>query len=86
MTRHQYGTSAFVSQTSFRAGETVAGVAKCRLFFQASSIQDFLDFLALSCFLLYKTKEILERIIVTTNSSTIDFAHFLSTETTPAKM
>ena len=34
-TRHQYGISALVSQTSFR-GETVSGVAKCRLFSQAS--------------------------------------------------
>ena len=31
MTRHQYGISALVSQTSFR-GETTGGVAKCRLF------------------------------------------------------
>ena len=30
-TRHQYGISALVSQTSFR-GETSGGVAKCRLF------------------------------------------------------
>ena len=35
MTRHQYGISALVSQTSFR-GETVGGVAKCRLFTQAT--------------------------------------------------
>ena len=34
MTRHQYGISALVSQTSFR-GETVGGVAKFRLFYQA---------------------------------------------------
>ena len=34
MTRHQDGSSALVSQTSFR-GETVGVVAKCRLFFQA---------------------------------------------------
>ena len=32
-TRHQYGISALVSQTSFR-GETNTGVAKCRLFSQ----------------------------------------------------
>ena len=31
VTRHQYGISAFVSQTSFR-GEASVGVAKCRLF------------------------------------------------------
>ena len=31
VTRHQYGISALVSQTSFR-GETTGGVAKCRLF------------------------------------------------------
>ena len=35
MTRHQYGISAFVSQTSF-GGETSGSVAKCRLFSQAS--------------------------------------------------
>ena len=33
--RHQYGLSALVSQTSF-GGETSDGVAKCRLFSQAS--------------------------------------------------
>ena len=31
VTRHQYGTSALVSQTSF-GGETSCSVAKCRLF------------------------------------------------------
>ena len=35
VTRHQYGISALVSQTSFR-GETVGGVGKCRLFSQPS--------------------------------------------------
>ena len=35
MTRHRYGIHAFVSQTSFR-GEAGSGVAKCRLFCQAS--------------------------------------------------
>ena len=35
VTRHQYGISALVSQTSFR-GETAGGVAKCRLFSQAT--------------------------------------------------
>ena len=34
VTRHQYGISAVVSQTSFR-GETSGCVAKCRLFSQA---------------------------------------------------
>ena len=34
VTRHQYGISALVSQTSFR-GETSGSVAKCRLFSQA---------------------------------------------------
>ena len=37
MTRHQYGISALVSQTSFR-GETVSGTAKSQLFSQANSI------------------------------------------------
>ena len=35
VTRHQYGISVLVSQPSFR-GETVGGVAKCRLFSQAT--------------------------------------------------
>ena len=35
VTRHQYGITALVSQISF-GGETVGGVAKCRLFSQAS--------------------------------------------------
>ena len=35
VTRHQYGISALVSQTSFQ-GETSGGVAKCQLFSQAS--------------------------------------------------
>ena len=34
VTRHQYGISARVPQTSFR-GKTSGGVAKCRLFSQA---------------------------------------------------
>ena len=34
VTRHQYGISAIVAQTSFR-GETSGGVAKCRLFSRA---------------------------------------------------
>ena len=37
VTRHQYGISALVSQTSFRR-ETSGGVAKCRLFRQASLV------------------------------------------------
>ena len=37
MTRHLHGISAFVSQTSFR-GETVGGVAICRLFSQANKL------------------------------------------------
>ena len=36
VTRHQYGISALVSQTSF-GGETSGSVAKCRLFSQATS-------------------------------------------------
>ena len=35
VTRHQYGISALVSQTSF-GGKTSGSVAKCRLFSQAS--------------------------------------------------
>ena len=35
VTRHQYGISALVCRTSIR-GETVGGVAKCRLFSQAT--------------------------------------------------
>ena len=35
VTRHQYGISALISQTSFR-GETSGGVVKCRLLSQAS--------------------------------------------------
>ena len=35
VTRHQYGISALVSQTSFD-GETSGSVAKCRLFSQAT--------------------------------------------------
>ena len=34
VSRHQYGISALVPQTSFR-GETSDGIAKCRLFSQA---------------------------------------------------
>ena len=35
VTRHQYGISAVVSQTSFR-GETTDGIAKCGLFAEAT--------------------------------------------------
>ena len=35
VTRHQYGISALVSQTSF-GGKTSGSVAKCRVFSQAS--------------------------------------------------
>ena len=37
VTRHQYGISALVSQTSF-GGETSGSVAKCRLFSEASKV------------------------------------------------
>ena len=39
VTRHQYGISALVSQTSFR-GETSGDVTKCRLFSQANHYLD----------------------------------------------
>ena len=39
MTRHQYGISALISQTPFRA-ETSGDVAKRRLFSQATEIQN----------------------------------------------
>ena len=39
VTRHQYGISVLVSQTSFRR-ETVGGIAKCRLFSQAIVFKD----------------------------------------------
>ena len=37
VTRHQYGISALISQTSFR-GEISGGVPKCRLFPQATAL------------------------------------------------
>ena len=37
VTRHQYGISALVSQTSF-GGETSGSVAKCRLFSHARQV------------------------------------------------
>ena len=40
VTRHQYGISALVSQTSFRR-ETSGGVSKCRLFSQATLIVSY---------------------------------------------
>ena len=43
MTRHQYGISELVSQTSF-GGETSGSVAKCRLFSQATSSLVFFCF------------------------------------------
>ena len=39
VTRHQYGISALVSQTSF-GGETSGSVAKCRLFSQAKAVYE----------------------------------------------
>ena len=42
MTRHQYGISALVSQTSF-GGETRGSIAKCQLFSQATSLYNNLD-------------------------------------------
>ena len=38
VTRHQYGISTLISQTSFR-GETSGGVAKCCLFCQAKAVK-----------------------------------------------
>ena len=43
VTRNQYGISTLVSQTSFR-GEIIGGVAKYRLFSQASVIGAGYDF------------------------------------------
>ena len=37
VTRHQYGISALISQTSFR-GEISGGVTECRLFPQATAL------------------------------------------------
>ena len=42
MTRHQYGISALLSQTSF-GGETRGSIAKCRLFSQGNSLFNNLD-------------------------------------------
>ena len=55
MSRHQYGISVLVSQTSFR-GETSGGVAKCRLFSpasQGSSIFGSTPLLPCLCFFCY---------------------------------
>ena len=40
VTRPQYGISALVSQTLFRA-ESVGGVVRCRLFSQTRAVQQF---------------------------------------------
>ena len=45
VTRHQYGISALVSQTSFRA-ETSGGIAKCRLFSQAKRLTTLIGLLS----------------------------------------
>ena len=42
MMRHQYGISAFVSETSF-GGETSGSIAKCQLFSQARSTDVFIS-------------------------------------------
>ena len=47
MTRHQYGISTRVCQTSFR-GETSDGVTKCRLFSRAILSKDNLKTVAMS--------------------------------------
>ena len=49
VTRHQYGISALVSQTSF-GGETSGGVAKCRLFSQATSVDAVISSLSVFLF------------------------------------
>ena len=46
MTRPEYGISALVSQTSF-SGETSGGIAKCRLFSEATSRPSTVFFLSL---------------------------------------
>ena len=48
VTRHQYGISAHVSQTSFR-GDTSGGVPKCRLFSQVKVHHNFVTFLNRPC-------------------------------------
>ena len=48
VTRHQYGISALVSQTSFR-GETSGGITKCRLFYQLKVHHTFVTFLNPPC-------------------------------------
>ena len=47
VTRHQYGISALVSQTSFR-GETSGGIAKCRLFSQTERLTTLRGLLSLT--------------------------------------
>ena len=46
VTRHQYGISALVSQTSF-GGENSGSVAKCRLFSQAIVFKYSLEYVAI---------------------------------------
>ena len=48
LTRHPYGISALVSRTSFR-GETIGGLAKCRLFSQAIKHQATIVFFSVYC-------------------------------------
>ena len=47
LTRHQYGISALVSQTSF-GGETRGSVAKCWLFSQAKAFPESTELLTFS--------------------------------------
>ena len=54
VTRHQYGISALVSQTSFR-GETSGGVAKCRLFSQSILLFVTRNLYQFQCFFTYRT-------------------------------
>ena len=49
VTCHPYGISALVSQTSF-GGETSGGVAKCRLFSQATSVDAVISSLSVFLF------------------------------------
>ena len=49
VTRHQYGISALVSQTSF-GGETSGSVAKCGLFSQAIMTMKLIEFHLISSF------------------------------------
>ena len=49
VTRHQYGISALVSETSF-CGETSDGVTKCRLFFPGYLLADLIPLSARRCY------------------------------------